>query len=32
MSTRTGTSVVNWALLIGGLWLIDRAVVGLVQG
>ena len=25
-------SVVNWALLIGGLWLIGRGVVGLVQG
>jgi hypothetical protein len=25
-------SVVNWALLIGGLWLIGRGVIGLVQG
>ena len=25
-------SVANWALLIGGLWLIGRGVIGLVQG
>jgi hypothetical protein len=25
-------SVINWALLIGGLWLIGRGIVGIVQG
>ena len=25
-------SVISWALLIGGLWLIGRGIIGLVQG